>query len=174
LAGALRELARTLPSGVVEPEEAARLRQIRETAEFRRAAGEAVEIWTGSGAPWTVVVDPEPDFSPGCLNRSVTVRPFRDPAHLGRILQGPGPWLQTVALAGWGERRDEVASVLAEAGAVRITSPAAAPWPPPWWHHDGRGPLRELIRWADLESGEEGRRPGGSGDPEPSPDRRDG
>jgi hypothetical protein len=25
------------------------------------------------------------------------------------------------------------------------------PWPPPEWHHDGASPLRELVRWVDLE-----------------------
>ena len=30
------------------------------------------------------------------------------------------------------------------------------PWPPPWWHHDGRGPLAALLRWTDLEAEERG------------------
>jgi methionyl-tRNA synthetase len=27
------------------------------------------------------------------------------------------------------------------------------PFPPPWWHHDGGGPLGDLVRWVDLEAG---------------------
>jgi hypothetical protein len=55
-------------------------------------------------------------------------------------------------VAGAGERLQALARALGAAGATRITTFAAAPWPPPEWHHDGRGPLVELLRWTDLEA----------------------
>jgi hypothetical protein len=67
------------------------------------------------------------------------VRPFR-------------PFLQTVGLAGFAD--DElpgVASRLGTLGVTRFAPIRDMPWPPATWHHDGRGPLRELVRWIDLE-----------------------
>ena len=50
------------------------------------------------------------------------------------------------------ERINEaMGEALASIGASRVTSLSDAPWPPPWWHHDGGGPLRSLVRWTDLE-----------------------
>ena len=44
-----------------------------------------------------------------------------------------------------------LAAGLGEIGAVRICALSAVPFPPPWWHHDGQGPLASLLRWVDLE-----------------------
>ena len=38
----------------------------------------------------------------------------------------------------------------------RLASPRVVPlanmsFPPPWWLHDGRGPLWDLVRWAEVE-----------------------
>jgi hypothetical protein len=59
--------------------------------------------------------------------------------------------LQTAAVAGPPTRIEALAPRLVAAGVSRITSFAEMPFPPPFWHHDGRGPLGELLRWADLE-----------------------
>ena len=42
---------------------------------------------------------------------------------------------------------------LGAVGASRVAPFAAVPFPRPWWHHDGGGPLRDLVRWVDLEGG---------------------
>ena len=44
-----------------------------------------------------------------------------------------------------------LAEAFCRAGATRVTSFEKAPWPPPWWHHDGASVLAGLIRWIDLE-----------------------
>ena len=44
---------------------------------------------------------------------------------------------------------------MARLGVSRIAPMEKVPWPPSWWHHDGSGPLRDLVRWTDLESGED-------------------
>jgi hypothetical protein len=46
-----------------------------------------------------------------------------------------------------------LAQRFAAAGATRITTFERMPWPPMDGHHDGRGPLSELVRWVDLEAG---------------------
>ena len=151
LAEALEALHRSLPPGPSDPREASALHQLRGTAELRAAAGEGVRVWSGGEAPWTVVLDPAPGFRPSCLNRTVRVQPVRDAAEVAALLEPLRPWLQTVGVAGLGERLEAVAAGLAKAGAVRVAPLAAAPWPPAWWHHDGQGPLRALVRWTDLE-----------------------
>ena len=152
LAEALEALEREIPSGAITPEEASAVHQIRGAAELRMAAGEDVAVYAGGEAPWTVIYEPEPDFKPSCLNRVLRVVPVRKLVdvvpHLVRVRRH----LQTVAVVGAGEvEAVELHESLARAGALRITGFEAAPWPPPWWHHDGMGPLNTLVRWVDAE-----------------------
>jgi hypothetical protein len=60
--------------------------------------------------------------------------------------------LQTVGVAGLdaGEIED-LSEGLARLGGARVAPLEAAPWPPPWWHHDGMGSLTSLVRWTDIE-----------------------
>ena len=62
-----------------------------------------------------------------------------------------GPHLQSLGVAGLGDRLDEIAAACARAGVTRVTDFRSMPFPPAWWLHDGRGPLTELIRWAEME-----------------------
>lgn len=151
VAGELERLHETLPPGPADARESSAMHQIRGTAELRAAAGEGVRLWSGGGAPWTVVLDPSAEFEPSCLNRTVRVKPLADAAEVAELLTPLRPWLQTVGVAGLDDRIETVATSLALAGAVRVAPLATSPWPPPWWHHDGRGPLDALVRWTDLE-----------------------
>lgn len=152
LADALEDLEREVPSGAITPEEASAVHQIRGAAELRVAAGEEVAVYGGGEAPWTVVYEPEPDFKPSCLNRVVRVAPVPRLVDVVPHLGGVRRHLQTVAVVGAGEAGvAELHESLARAGALRITDFEAAPWPPPWWHHDGMGPLTALVRWVDAE-----------------------
>ena len=86
-----------------------------------------------------------------CLGRTLRVHPVTDAAHVPELL---GPWrrhLQTVGVAGFGERLPALAARLGDVGAVRVCPIREMAFPPPWWHHDGRGPLTSLVRWLDLE-----------------------
>ncbi len=100
----------------------------------------------------TVVFSDEPDATPSCLDRFVRISAVDDMADAIAAAAPHAPLLQTAALAVDGQRRDEVAARLAAVGFTRITSFAAMPWPPAHWHHDGAAPLRELLRWVDLEN----------------------
>jgi len=99
----------------------------------------------------TVIYDEHADFPVSCLNRTLFVVPVdRAEDVVGRI-GAHAHHLQSVAIAGFDDARAaELASLLSEYGVSRICSFKALPWPPMWWHHDGRGPLRELLRWTDL------------------------
>jgi hypothetical protein len=152
LADRLEEWSARLPAGPLEPDEASRIQQVRGEFEMRSAAGQDVALWSGAGLGWTVAFDPDPSFRASCLGRVVRVLPIPDLRAVLSHLEPVSHHLQTVALETGPERRDDLALALARLGASRITTLSDMPWPPPWWHHDGAGPLRSLVRWADLDS----------------------
>jgi hypothetical protein len=140
-----------LPRGRLTAAEAATIQQVRGAAEFRAIAGREVRVLASTGTEYTVIYEDAPGFTISCLNRVLHLTPLGDLADLVGHLEPYGAYLQTVGLAAPGERRVELAEALGRAGASRITTLDAMPWPPPAWHHDGQEPLRELLRWADLE-----------------------
>ncbi len=151
VAGALEVIERELPRGHLSPAESAAIHQARGGAEFRALAGEDVMLHAGAGTAFTVAYDADPAFAVSCLNRFLWVKPLDDVLQAAELVRPYAHFLQTVAVAGAGERLGALAEALAAAGATRVTPFEAAPWPPPEWHHDGRGPLVELVRWTDLE-----------------------
>jgi hypothetical protein len=151
-AAALADLQSALPRGRIGPAEAAAIRELRTRAEFGAIAGRGGEVWAGADLDYSVILSPDPAFEGTCLNRTLLVKHVTDLPVLLRVIAPFRTLLQTVGLAGFAPARlPAAAAALADAGATRITSIADMPWPPPGWHHDGRGPLRELVRWADLE-----------------------
>ena len=98
-----------------------------------------------------MLYDPRPDFTASCLNRVVRVKPVASLAEVPALVERYAPVLQTVGIAAGADETRALATALARVGASRFTPLGKMAWPPPWWHHDGRPPLRELVRWADLE-----------------------
>jgi hypothetical protein len=152
LADALATVERHLPGGALDGIEAAALHQVRGSAELLAASGAGVEVLHGADASWTVVLDPRPAFAPSCVGRVVRVKAVSDVMRVPALVEPFGPHLQTVGVAGAGDRLEALARALGRVGASRITGFAEVPFPRPWWHHDGRGPLRVLLRWVDLEA----------------------
>lgn len=148
---AFNRLAIDLPQGPLSPDEASHLQQVRGTAELRAAAGEGVHVFGGGPSAWTVVFDPTPSLSKDPANRFLRVMPVADLHCLEEVLLPVASRIQTMAVAGLDGREDDVLDCLARVGVTRVTSFEHAPWPPPWWHHDGLGPLAALVRWMDLE-----------------------
>lgn len=150
LAQALAWLEERLPSGRLDVAEASTLQQTRGTAELMSTSG-SVHIVHGGAAPWTVLLEraPAPDLA--VAGRFARVRPLSDVEELAEQLAPLAPHLQTVGVAGFGRRLEAVARAVGVLGASRIAPLDAVPFPPPWWHHDGRGPLLDLVRWVDLE-----------------------
>ncbi len=153
----LQALEAGLPRGRLLPDEAAALHAERARAEFGvLVAGGFVLGVPGVGA--TVVHAETPDATPSCLDRLVRVSAVDDLAEGVDAVRHLRSLLQTAGLAAPAERRTGLADALARAGFTRVTSFEAMPWPPAHWHHDGASPLRELVRWVDLE--ESGPEPG--------------
>jgi hypothetical protein len=152
LASALGILESHLPGGELEPVEGARPQQERGAAELRAAAGRGVTVLHGGAASWTVVCDPEADLEAHCTGRFVRVRPVSDVGEVPSLVAPLGRHLQTAGVAGCGARLTMLAEKLARVGVTRIAAFSEVPFPPPWWHHDGSGPLTSLVRWVDLEA----------------------
>ncbi|HEU4880707.1 MAG TPA: acyl-CoA reductase [Longimicrobium sp.] len=141
-----------LPRGTLAPGESSAIRQLRAEAEFAEAGGGGTRLHaSGEGTAWTVLYDPRPDFNASCLNRVVRVKPVASLAEVPALVERFAPVLQTVGIAAGADETRALATALARVGASRFTPLGKMAWPPPWWHHDGRSPLRELVRWADLE-----------------------
>ncbi len=151
LASALQEMEGTLPSGRLSPESAVALQQTRGRAEAEEGSGRGAVYHGGRMATWTVLYEEEGTVEPTCLARTVRVVPVDDAGAVPGRLEPWRRYLQTLAVAGLGERRDPFAEEVARIGVSRVTSFKEAPWPPAWWHHDGLGPLRAMARWTDLE-----------------------
>lgn len=153
LAGALQRVEAELPRGTVTTEESAAIRQTRARAEFAELAGTGHRLFASpAGTAWTLVHDPDPTFAASCLNRTASVRPVASLDDVFPLVEPAGPVLQSIAFAGPDRRRAAFAARAGRLGASRITSFRRMPWPPPAWHHDGRPPLADLVRWCDVES----------------------
>ena len=153
LARALQEVETVLPSGRVPSREAVAIQHLRAAGEVGEAMGRSLVLHGGSLAPWTVMVQTQGEVEPTCQNRTVRVIPVADGREALEELERWKAFLQTVVLEGFGHRTPAIRESLARLGVSRVTSLATAPWPPPWWHHDGGDPLRELVRWTDAEEG---------------------
>ncbi|MDB4950325.1 MAG: acyl-CoA reductase LuxC [Gemmatimonadetes bacterium] len=152
LAAAMAETEAELPRGTLSPRESSAIRQLRGEAEFAGLGGSGVELHASpEGTAWTVVYDPSPAFAASCLNRVVRVKPVADLADVPALVRPYAHLLQTVGVAGPVSRRRALAEELGRMGASRVVPMGAMAWPPGTWHHDGHPPLRDLVRWCDLE-----------------------
>ena len=153
LAEAMADIEAGLPAGHLTPDEASALHQLRGAAELEEASGSGSRVYRGDTGSWTVIYQESPAFTLSCQNRVVYVKPVSHLEEVPELLRDLRRVLQTVALTGSGDRRGHLATALGRAGVTRVTSFEAAPWPPPWWHHDGSSVFDGLIRWIDLEEG---------------------
>jgi hypothetical protein len=151
LAQALGVLEDHLPGGTLEASEASARHQAIGTAELMAASDSGVELYHGGEASWAVIFDPASAFAPSCVGRVVRVKPVADIMDTPRLVTPFASHLQSVGVAGCGDRLPRLSEELAHAGVSRITGFDTMPFPPPHWHHDGQGPLRALVGWVDLE-----------------------
>ena len=141
-----------LPRGTLAPGESSAIRQLRGEAEFAEAGGGGVRLHASAeGTAWTVLLDPRADFAASCLNRVVRVVPVARLEEVPARVEQVAAVLQTVGIAASEDETRALALALGRLGASRFTRLGRMAWPPPWWHHDGHPPLRDLVRWADLE-----------------------
>jgi hypothetical protein len=155
LAGGFQVMETELPSGRLSPEDGAAVQQLRGAAEMAEGQGKGRVHHGGQEAPWTVLYLPGGKIEPSCQHRTVRVLPVNSMEEAVQALEEWRPYLQTVGTLGAKEWGFEIMESLARLGVSRIAPMENVPWPPSWWHHDGSGPLRDLVRWTDLESGDD-------------------
>lgn len=151
LSRALEGLEADLPSGRLSPKDGVVLQQLRGEAEIEESLGRGRVFHGGGDAPWTVLFDPPGGMEPSCLNRTVRILPVGDLKAVPALLRPWSPHLQTIGVAGLGDRRTEFLEGMVKLGVSRVVELEGVPWPPQWWHHDGSGPLLSLVRWIDVE-----------------------
>lgn len=86
-----------------------------------------------------------------CLHRVLLVRPVASVDALVETLRQSAPYLQALAVGGPVALRAGLAARLATSGLNRVCAPGQMQRPPLTWSHDGRGCLRPLVRWIDIE-----------------------
>ena len=144
----LQALGDTAPRGAITPSEAVAIRNVRTAAEF----GANKELFGLETDNFSVIYDDAPAFEISCLNRVLYVKPLSTALQAFDVLPR-ADILQSAAVEGFPEKeKAELVRLLGLAGVSRITSFARLPWPPMHWHHDGSAPLRELLRWQDIEN----------------------
>ena len=134
----------------VADEESAALRQARDTVEIHEAAG-SVSMLHGGSANWTVVSERELVQLPPLPGRSLRIQSVEDLEDVPSLLGESCRHLQSVGYALRESRVNSLGVLFGRAGASRIVPLDEMSFPPPWWLHDGNGPLRALIRWVEAE-----------------------
>ena len=153
VANELGKLAAAMPRRRLTHAESLAIRQLRAQTEFRGIAGGAAEVFSAEDTGYTVLYDDAPAFPVSCLNRTLNIIAIESFEQLRAVLQPQRARLQSSAVACFNDlRMGAVAELLVDCGVCRISTFKDLPWPSMWWHHDGRGPLRELISWVDRNS----------------------
>ena len=137
------------PRSKLSLSEAAAILEVRETARFRAAIGEAVRLWESPESnDWTVVFDADPMFAASPLNRVLFVRPLPDDP--GAVLSLVRPFLSTIAI--WPNTLP-FAERAAALGASRVCALGRMQEPLWTWRQDGRQTLAPLVSWSGWEAG---------------------
>jgi hypothetical protein len=152
VADALADLELRQPRRKLSHAEALTIRKARAHAEFRGLAGGDSDVFGSDDTSYTVIYDDDPVLIASCLNRTLYVKPIANVDDVPALLAPHRAVLQSAALAGLSAAgMNDLARALADCGITRITTFNDLPWPRMWWHHDGRGPLQELLTWHDVE-----------------------
>jgi hypothetical protein len=152
VAHAFEELEGSWPGPALDAHDGAALQQLRKTAELRAATGGGAVWHGGSEATWTVVHERrDVEWGASCFARAVRVRGVERLAEVAEQLGPLGDHLQTIGYAGISsDELEGFAAAMGSLGASRVVPIGDVALPPPWWLHDGRPPLRELVRWVEL------------------------
>ncbi len=147
LGEALADAESRWPRGAVEASVAAAITRERAEAEMRGAP-----LFASKGTEWSVVVEADAQRRAAPLHRFVRVSPSRDVDACLAALEAQGARLQGVALAGFGDEQEAIATALARLGASRICAPGELQSPPLAWPRDNLPVLLPLARFAAIET----------------------
>jgi hypothetical protein len=142
----LERTERAWPRRALDAGEATRIHEIRATMELRGA-----HVWASApGTAWTVVLDPDPAFTPSPLNRVVHVKAVPRLEDALTALEPALRRLQSVGLAAPRARFETIAERLGALGASRVVPLGQMSWPEPTAHPEGRFQFLDLLRFVDI------------------------
>lgn len=144
LAEELDRLAGALPAGVPSPDEAAAALEERHRALAAELHRQGALL---CGRRWTVAFRRRPALRASPLGRFLQLTPYRDVEHLARLVGPSSAWLQTAGLLVGDSERPAYAEALGASGATRLPELGRMLESETGEPHDGRYPLRELVRW---------------------------
>ena len=152
LATGLAHWQTDLPRGPVPPEVSTAIRTVRDEAEWQALAGKDIVLHASpNGTDWTVVYDADPTFVQSPLYRTIQVKPLRDIAQLGGILEAWRPYLEAVGVAADSAQIAILADTLGASGVNRVCPIGTMQHPPLSWRHGGRPRIGDLVRWVGVE-----------------------
>lgn len=125
-------------------------RRSADAYEWQALSGQPIQLLSQPDQPWLVVVD-QGENLPTTTGRLIKLVPVADFSELEQRLSPLRQHLQSATLVCSSEQRAELAEALALLGVVRICHAGQQAFPQAAWHHDGRDPLRSLVRWVDVE-----------------------
>ncbi len=147
LAQSLDAVSLRLPKGMMTPEEAVEIQQIRAALPLKGGKVFA----SPAGLDWTVLFDPDPAFSCSPLSRSIWIKSLEDLSEVPRLIAAHRQSLQALGFALPEARQAALIPILAEIGGSRICPIGQMQRPPMTWHHDGSYRLLPLLRFVDWE-----------------------
>jgi hypothetical protein len=132
------------------------VRRVLDQYELHRLKGESLCLFGQPGDFWLVLVNPsEPQInlenSWAVLGRVIWLQAIDHLENVPKVLPVPKQWLQTVGIKVSSEREEHLAELFARFGASRVCPISKMQWPSPFWHHDGRPQVSDLIKWVDKE-----------------------
>jgi len=148
VARSLARLAEMLPPGTTTLEERAAVRRFRDDAEWRQIGGAATTVFAAKASTgWTVVVEPEAEFRPTPLCRSLRVLPVPSIDELPGCLAPASPLLEAAGLAAPEHRRVPIEELLNRAGVHRVCALGQMQFPPLSWRQGGRPRVADWVTW---------------------------
>lgn len=151
LAGEFERANRRFPAPKREFDVEVEIRKELELTRFLALHGKAI-LYEGDDLAWSVQVRRWEDHRGSPLNRTLVIVPYPDLSVLLEWLRPIRRTLQSVGLAGRPRDFRNVGAALTDLGVHRITEWGEMWRPNHGSPHDGTFQLRELVRWAVIES----------------------
>jgi hypothetical protein len=138
-----------LPKGKATADQASAILQLRGTLPLKGGT-----VFASKGTDWTVLYDPNPEFTPSPLSRTVFIKPIKTLSDIGEYLSPIARYLQAVGIAVSSVQTERLINQLGLLGVCRICPIGKMQKPPLTWHHDARFRLLDLLQFTDWEEGE--------------------
>jgi len=127
------------------PADTVATRGVRENARWRAIGGAPMALWEGEDLTWTVIFDPEADFQPSPLCRTVRVSALDSADQLRERLAPAAGRLEGFAIADPAARLGPSRKLLGEFGVSYLCAPGMLQSPPPSWAHGGGRFLKLMV-----------------------------